>query len=250
MEELVLFWLIWADPPSGPGIEKCQLKCWAAHFKVAPASAMVRAMPRRHFAPALSLLLLAVGCSSEDPRLPTNLYEEARKLNLEGRSLEARAMMRQLTERYPDSEAAQQAKRDLYLIEAFVNRDMADRQKQLRAAMKRITDALIRFKANKSEYPGSLSNLVPEYLDQVPEAPWGHPFFYRPYVTKPIEDVPVKRGPAKQKFNTKFDGYYLACLGTDLQPGGEGLAADILIKDGMVLSESAFPPLPQPQPIR
>jgi outer membrane protein assembly factor BamD (BamD/ComL family) len=211
---------------------------------------MVRAMHSSRFASALVLMMMLAGCSTEDPRLPVNLYEEARKLNLEGRSLEARAMMKQLTERYPDTEAARQAKRDLYLIEAFVNRDISDRQKQVRAAMKRITNALIRYTAKKGEYPLSLNDLVPEYLDQVPEAPWGHPFLYRPYVTRPIENVQVKRGPARQKFNTKFDGYYLACLGTDLQPGGEGLAADILIKDGAPWSEPAFPPIPQPQPIR
>lgn len=207
-------------------------------------------MNGQRLAPALLLLVLLAGCSSEDPRLPGNLYEEARKLNLEGRSLEARAMMKQLAERYPDSEAAQQAKRDLYLIDAFVNRDVADRHKQVRAAMRRITDALIRYKGKKSEYPLSLMELVPEYVDQVPETPWGHPFFYRAYVTRPIEEVQVKRGPAKQRFNTKLDGYYLACLGTDLQPGGEGLAADILIKDGAPWGENAFPPVPQPQPVR
>lgn len=198
----------------------------------------------------LALLSLFTGCSSEDPRLPANLYEEARKLNLEGRSLEARAMMKQLTERYPETDAAQQAKRDLYLIEAFVNRDMADRQKQVRSAMKRLVDALSRYKTKKGEYPASTKELMPDYLDQIPETPWGHPFIYRPYVSRPIEDVPVKRGPAKQRFNTKFDGYYLACLGTDLQPGGEGLAADILVKDGLPLGESTFPPVPQPQPLR
>ena len=211
---------------------------------------MVRAMPASRLVPALLLVLTLAGCSSEDPRLPANLYEEARKLNLEGRSLEARAMMKQLTGRYPDSEAAQQAKRDLYLIEAFVNRDMADRQKQVRAALKRISDALIRYKTKKGEYPLSLATLVPEYLDQVPETPWGHPFLYRAYVTRPIEDLPTKRGPARQRFNTKLDGYYLATLGTDLQPGGEGLAADTFIKDGILWSEAAFPPVPQPQPLR
>jgi hypothetical protein len=211
---------------------------------------MVRAMLSSRLVPALILLTMLAGCSSEDPRLPAQLYEDARKAHLEGRGIEAQAMMKQLTERYPDTEAAQQAKRDLYLIEAFVNRDVSDRQKQVRASMKRITDALIRYHAKKGEYPQSLNDLMPEYVDQVPEAPWGHPYFYRPYVTRPIENVQVKRGPARQKFNTKFDGYYLACLGTDLQPGGQGLAADILIKDGAPWTEPAFPPLPQPQPIR
>jgi outer membrane protein assembly factor BamD (BamD/ComL family) len=202
------------------------------------------------FFSGLVLVLALTGCSSEDPRLPANIYEEARKLNLEGHSLEARAMMKQLTERYPDTEAAQQAKRDLYLIEAFVNRDIGDRQKQIRAAMKRITDALIRYKTKKGEYPQALGSLVPDYLDQVPEAPWGHPFLYRPYVSRPIEDLPTTRGPTRQRFNTKLDGYYLVCLGTDLKPGGEGLAADILIKDGVPWGEPAFPPVPQPQPLR
>jgi outer membrane protein assembly factor BamD (BamD/ComL family) len=200
--------------------------------------------------PALLALLCLAGCHSEDPRLPANLYEDARKLNLEGRSLEARAMMKQLAERYPDSEAAQQAKRDLYLIEAFANRDVADRQKQVRAALKRVSDALSRYHTKKGEFPASLRDLVPDYVEQVPEAPWGHPFFYRAYVTKPIEDLPSKRGPVRQRFNTKYDGYHLACLGTDLQPGGEGLAADILIKDGQPWGEASFSPIPQPQPVR
>jgi hypothetical protein len=202
------------------------------------------------FIPALFLVLTLVGCTSEDPRLPAHLYEEARKLQVEGQSLEARAMMKQLMERHPDTEAALQAKRDLYFIEAMVNRDIADRHKLIRAAMKRITDALIRYKAKKAEYPQSLDSLVPNYLDQVPEAPWGHPFLYRPYVTRPIENLLTTRGPTKQRFNTKLDGYYLVSLGIDLKPGGEGLAADILIKDGALWGEPNFPPLAQPQPLR
>ncbi len=207
-------------------------------------------MPRSRIVPALVLLLSLAGCNSEDPRLPGNLYEEARKLNLEGRSLEARAMMKQLAERYPDSAAAGQAKRDLFLIEAFVNRDIADRQKQVRAIMKRVNDALTRHKTKQGEYPSSLARLVPDYLEQLPETPWGQPFLYRAYVTRPIEDLPSKRGPARQRFNTKLDGYYLACLGTDLLPGGEGLAADTLFKDGQPWNEPGFPPVPQPQPLR
>jgi hypothetical protein len=211
---------------------------------------MVRAMVFSRAISATFALFLLAGCSSEDPRLPGNIYEEARKLNLEGRSLEARAMMKRLADQYPDSDAAQQAKKDLYLIEAFANRDIADRQKQVRIALKRVSDALSRYHTKKGEYPSSLGDLVPEYVEKVPETPWGHPFLYRPYVTKPIEEITSKRGPVRQRFNTKFDGYDLACLGTDLQPGGEGLAADILVKDGLPWNEPSFPPIPEPQPVR
>ena len=199
---------------------------------------------------SLALLLLLAGCSSEDPRIPGNLYEEARKLNLDGRGLEAKAMMQNLVDRYPNPEPARQARRDLFLIEAFVNRDMADRRRQARAAMKRVADALTRYKGKRGEYPFFLTELVPEYLERVPEAPWGHPFLYRAYVTRPIEEVPVRRGPARQRFNTKLDGYYLASLGTDLKPGGKDLATDLLIKDGEPWEEPTFPPVPQPQPVR
>ncbi len=207
-------------------------------------------MLRARLVSAFALLALLAGCSSEDPRLPGNLYEEARKLNLEGRSLEARAMMQQLVARYPDTDAARQARRDLFLLDAFVARDIADRQKQVRANLKRITDALIRYREKRGEYPASLQDLVPDYLDQVPGTPWGHPFLYRAYVSRPIEDVQVRRGPVRQRFNTKFDTYDLACLGTDLKPGGEGAAADILVQDGQPVDGPVFPAIPQPQPLR
>ena len=69
-------------------------------------------------------------------------------------------------------------------------------------------------------------------------------------MSKPIEDVQVKRGPVRQRFNRKLDSYDLACLGTDLKPGGEGAAADILLQDGEPIDEKAFPPIPQAQPVR
>jgi Type II secretion system (T2SS), protein G len=210
---------------------------------------MVPAMSLRKLAPAL-MLLTSLACESEDPRLPENLLKEAQKMNVAGKGPEAKAMMSDLIARYPDSEASQQARKDLFFIDAMINRDMQDRQRQVKTQIKRITDALIRYHAKVGEYPESLADLTPEYLEQVPQTPWNHPFLYKAYVSNPIATVTQRRGPARQFFNTKLDGYYLACLGTDLQVGGEGLATDILIKDGQPWLEKAFPPLPQPQPLR
>ena len=199
---------------------------------------------------ALLALVLLGGCSSEDPRLPQQIYEEAFRLNQQGHMVEAKSLMEQLIKRYPESPSALQARKDLVSIESMIKRDISERQREVRSAMKRVTDALYRYKEKKGEYPASLENLMPEYLDRIPVTPWGHPFFYRAYVNSPIEDAKDRRGNLTQRFNTKLDRYNLVCLGTDLQPGGEGMGSDILIADGEPFAERSFPPIPTPQPVR
>jgi hypothetical protein len=203
----------------------------------------------RGIAAGAALLLLA-GCNTEDPRLPQQIYEEAFRLNQQGRMAEAKSLMEQLVKAYPDSPPALQARKDLVSIESMIKRDIGEKQREVRGSMKRLTDALIRYKEKKGEYPPSLNDLVPDYLERVPETPWAHPFFYRAFVNQPIEDVKDKRGNLTQRFNTKLDRYHLACLGTDLQPGGEGMGADILVIDGEPFGERSFPSIPTPQPVR
>lgn len=203
-----------------------------------------------HAAAVLALGLLTACGPTEDPRLPGGLYEEARQLNVSNKGPEAKALMQDLIARYPDSEPAMQARKDLFFINAMIERDIADRQKATRLAIRRVMDALTRYREQKGEYPESLQDLVPEYLEQVPMAAWGHPFLYRGFVSRPIEDLPVKRGPARQRFNTKLDSYYLCCLGCDAAPGGDNLATDILVSNGTILSDKFFDPIPRPQPLR
>lgn len=210
---------------------------------------MVMPMSRPSLAAPLALALL-LGCASEDPRLPKQLHEEAFRLNQQGRMLEAKSLMEQLIQRFPDSPAALQARKDLVSIETMIARDIGERQREVRGVLKRTTDALSRYRTRKGEYPASLSDLVPDYLEKVPETPWGHPFLYRAFVSQPIEDVKDRRGTLTQRFNTKLDRYHLACLGTDLVPGGKGMAADILIVDGEPLDDRSFPAIPTPQPVR
>lgn len=204
--------------------------------------------------PRASILALAAvlltGCSSEDPRLPEKLYEEAIELNRQGRNQEAQSLMKQLASQYPESPKGQQATKDLFTLEALLRQDLRDRTKQLHGTMKRISDALTRYKGNHGEYPRFLSALVPEYLEQMPETPWKHPFFYRPYVTSPIMDVKDRRGRVAQVFSSKLDGYILVCLGVDMQVGGDDLAADTYVVNGEWYKGTAPPPIPTPQPVR
>lgn len=200
------------------------------------------------------LMLLILGCgNSEDPRLPAQLYEDALQKNQAGHGDAARLMMEQIVKQFPDSEAATKARKDIYQIDALQKKEMAQRQQEVKTIMKRVMDALTRYKTKKGEYPGSLMDLVPEYLESTPQTPWGHPFPYRAFVGAPLEDVTDRRGRLSQRFNTKLDHYHFCCLGTDFEPGGVGMAADILVKDGEILDpvkDTTFPPLPTPQPVR
>ena len=198
---------------------------------------------------ALSLGLVLVGCRSEDPRLPQQLYDEAIALNQSGRQIEARSLMAQLAAKYADTPTGQQASKDLYLLDALLRQDLQDRQRQLRGIMKRTADALTRYKGKRGEYPRFLDALVPDYLEQVPTTPWQHPFFYRPFVAVPILNTKDKKGRAVQVLGTRLDSYYLASLGVDLLPGGEDLAADTYVVTGEFYKEKTLPPVPTPQPV-
>lgn len=207
-------------------------------------------MLRRSVTVPAVLILLALSCESTDPRLPQSLYDEAVELNKSGKTLEAKSMMKMIAEQFPETQPGKQAAKDLYLIEVLLKQDLQQRRKELTDDMRRVANALIRYKDKEGAYPISLATLVPDYLDKVPETPWGHPLFYRPFVKNPIVEVKGKRGAVSQKFNTVFDSYHMACLGIDLQPGGEALASDVLIVEGEFSRDKTLPELPQPQPIK
>lgn len=196
-----------------------------------------------------SILVLLTACSSEDPRLPQKLYDDAVTMSQQGKLLEAKTMMEELAAKYPDTPAGQHARQDVFLIEIQVKRELEERQRQVRSIMKRTNDALTRYKEKHGEYPTELKALAPTYLEQVPETPWGHPFHYRAFVSRPTEDVRHGRSSA-MRFNTRLDSYFLVCLGTDMQPGGQDMATDIKFVNGEPYTDKLLPTIPLPQPVR
>ncbi|MCE1228063.1 MAG: hypothetical protein LWX11_01025 [Firmicutes bacterium] len=206
-------------------------------------------MVRPRILVTLSCLLL-LGCASEDPRLPQSLLDEARTLSTEGKTLEARSLLERLAQQYPETEPGKRARQDLVIIEMTLKQEMQEKQRLVRASMRRIMDALTRYHSKRGEYPWTLQALVPEYLDLVPETPWGHPFLYRPYVPVLMEESKDRRGHVTQRIYSKLDAYHLVCLGSDLQPGGDQLAQDTLAANGEFLKDAALPSIPLPQPVR
>ncbi|MDR2696980.1 MAG: type II secretion system protein GspG [Holophagales bacterium] len=205
----------------------------------------------RNFLFLLLLCLVIIGCSYNDPRLPQKLYEDALALNRDGKTLEARALMEKIAQRFPEKPEGQLARQDIFMLEAILKNSLEDEKRHIRQTIRVTCDALKRYKDKYGEYPTSLKKLVPEYgLDQIPMTPWKHPLFYRPYVGTPNELFYDRKGKMSIRYNTKFDSYQLACLGADLAPGGQGRDADILVVDGKIISEKYLPPIPNPQPFR
>jgi hypothetical protein len=194
----------------------------------------------------LSLIcLVAAGCYSNDPRLAGQLYQDALELSNEGKILESKALMEEIVRRFPEKPEGMLANQDIYRFDVILNRQAEDERRQVRQIIRITCDALRRYRNRYGEYPASLQRLVPEYgLDQIPVAPWGHPLFYRPFVSAP------QQGADRRNRYARFDSYHLACFGTDLAPGGEGMAADTLVVNGTTIQEKHFPPIPDPQPIR
>ena len=158
--------------------------------------------------------------------------------------------MEQLAAKYPETPTGQQASKDLYLMDLLLRQDVQERQRQLRSIMKRVADALTRYKGKRGEYPRLLSSLVPEYLEQEPETPWQHPFFYRPFVGTPILDIKDRKGRAVQVLSTKLDSYTWPAWGWISSPGGEDVAADTFIVDGEFLQGEQLLPADTPCPSR
>jgi len=185
-----------------------------------------------------------LGCSPNDPRLAEELYKDALELSNEGKLLESKALMEEIAKRWPEKTQGITADKDIFRLNAILNKAEEEKIRQTRQVIRSTCEALNRYYFRNGEYPIFLSKLVPEYgLDQIPVTPWGHPLFYRPFASAQSEQSMRWRV-------RRFDSYYLASFGTDLAPGGEGMAADMLYVNGRLIQEKQFPPIPSPQPLR
>jgi len=195
-------------------------------------------------------IMLLLSCHTEDKRLPQKLMEEARSLSNVGKTMEAKYMLERIIQKFPNTPEGKQANQDLFIIQSSLKIELKEKKRLLQGSMIRIINALKRYKTKEGEYPWTLQQLLPEYLDVMPESPWGHPPFYRPFVTNPIQDIVDRRGNVTQKFNFKLDAYHMASLGTDLRPGGTDLAKDILVVSGSFIEAEELPKIPEQQPLK
>jgi hypothetical protein len=155
---------------------------------------------------ALIVAFLALACSEE------GRAKEAFEAALADSDLpldEQRAAFEAIVERWPESEAAGKARRELDSISSLES--SARRGLALRAwdAVRRVAQAAERYRLRHGRYPESFDALVPRHLEGPVLDPWGGPVLYR----------------------RDGSGYRVVCYGADRMPGGEGEGADLMLDD-------------------
>jgi hypothetical protein len=157
------------------------------------------------------LLLFLTGCAGDAGRAD-KLFGTAQQHVRAGEIEQAVEVLEQLLEQYPETPAAEQARREVLLYRGLAG---AVRSYPVREARDRIVTtarALQRYRDRRRAWPDSLEQLVPKYLESFPLDPWGRELLY--------EAKPRGRG------------YHLACFGADGEPGGVDDDADWFVEDG------------------
>ena len=162
--------------------------------------------------PAVILLvvLLGPGLTGCAGRRAEAAFREAVALE-EKASLEAaRVKLEEVVRRWPDTPAADDARREIEWIDAVL--DAAAHGPSLAAwdAVRKVSRAAEEFRLAEGRYPRSLDEMVPRWLEGPVRDPWGHE---------------VRYAPAP-------DGYRVICYGSDGLPGGQGDATDLVVENG------------------
>jgi hypothetical protein len=153
---------------------------------------------------------LGVGCSGPEGRADA-MYEESKEKIAAGDLEEGVRLLKEVIAQYPDTEAAAEAKKEIYLFQGIAGAAENYPVASARDLLVRTARVLERLRYRR-RLPGRLDELVPRPLDSAPVDPWGAPLIY--------------------SRSSNGRGYTLASFGSDGVEGGSGAAADIIIQNG------------------
>ena len=140
------------------------------------------------------------------------LHDKAVRHVDEGKLEEAIALYQQVIDRYPDSDAARRARRQIVLYRGLDEAVQRFPLREARDLMVKTARAIQRYKGRHRRSPESLDRLLPDLLAEPPIDPWGRALVY--------------------ERTSEGRGYRLACYGSDGRPGGLGEAVDWYVENG------------------
>lgn len=121
-------------------------------------------------------------------------------------------MYQQVIDRYPQSEAARRASRQIVLYRGLDEAVQRFPLREARDLMVKTARAIQSYKGRHGRPPASLDRLLPDLLAEPPIDPWGRALVY--------------------ERTSGGRGYRLSCYGADGRPGGAGEAADWHVVNG------------------
>jgi hypothetical protein len=154
-------------------------------------------------------------CASCTEHKANRLYEQAAEHVEQSEMREAVDIYREILNRYPETDAALRARRQIVLYDGIADAVAAFPARATRELLVATARALDSYRRRNRGWPDSLDRLSPRYLEQPPIDPWGRMIVYEP--------------------EAGGRGYKLRCYGADGRAGGDDDAADWLVEDGRFL---------------
>ena len=170
---------------------------------------------------ALMILALAMltGCKSNESPEAAFLLEEAHAASNRGDYPEAVKLLERIINEYPGTREAQIASEEHETFADLFQYEVEARKQAVERALTKIGRAVEVYHRERGRYPDSMDELVPRYLPQRVEDPWGNPMYYK----------------------RNRNGYVIACFGKDAIPGGQDEERDLFVQNGQFVTSFILP---------
>ena len=179
-----------------------------------------RATSRFALIVSLCLICVATGCAGDEKKAQ-RLYREAKEQVEANDLVAAIEALEDLVERYPVTETAGRARKDLVLYRGLVGAVHRHPVESAQELVVRIAKAIQKYRSRHRTWPETLDDLRPDLVSEAPVDPWGRVLRYA-------------RKPG--------GGYVLLCYGADGVAGGRRQDQDFYVEDGEFVKEpSQFP---------
>ena len=165
-------------------------------------------------------LMLLCGCQSNENPEAAFLLEEAHAASNRGDYTQAVDLLERIINDYPGTREATIAAEEYDTFRDLFQYEVEARKQAVERALTKIGRSVEVYHRERGRFPASIDELVPRYLPQRVEDPWGNPVFY----------------------TRNRNGYVIACFGKDGIPGGTDEDRDLFIQNGqfvasLILSE-------------
>ncbi len=163
--------------------------------------------------------LCLLGCKSNESPEAAFLLEEAHAASNRGDYTQAVDLLERIINDYPGTREASIAAEEYDTFKDLFQYEVEARKQAVERALTKVGRSVEVYHRERGRYPANMDELVPRYLPQRVEDPWGNPIFYK----------------------RSSNGYIIACFGKDGIPGGSDEERDLFVQNGQFVTSLILP---------